>query len=475
MLLTAGAGVVLALAPAAPAQSARGLWESVGYGLLIEIDSITLRTFQTTSISCIPWWTAQRLDSESRPDESVFNRGDARIRITIGSSPDELLMREGPSISRVTLRRVRDRPQRCNETPANTPPTNYAIFWQTFAEQFALFEVYRTNWEAVDRKFRPRVTPSTTPEELFEILREMILPFHNAHTNIAAGAIQRRYLGYRSASEIGRRLQAGSTLTIGEILGLISEQDRRTREIIQSHYSDGPLRAYLNNQVWFGMLPGAIGYLRILAFSDYTPDGGYDKDAPALEAALNEILGDAGRMKGLIIDVRVNIGGSDPLCLAIASRLTDAKYFAYSKVTRSNQSGPLRFTDPQHIWVEPSQGAGYRGPVALLIGPDAISGGETFAMAVMGRKPSVTFIGENTQGVFSDVWGRKLPNGWTFGLPTELYLTADGKSFDSVGVAPHIRVPVYSETDLEGRRDGALERAIAVLGGPRAPRRPGKF
>jgi C-terminal processing protease CtpA/Prc len=99
----------------------------------------------------------------------------------------------------------------------------------------------------------------------------------------------------------------------------------------------------------------------------------------------------------------------------------------------------------------------------LLIGPDTLSGGEKFAMALMGRTPRVTFVGENTQGVFSDIWGRKLPNGWTFGLPTELYLTPDGKSFDARGVPPDIRVPVYPKDDLEKRRDGAVERAIQVL------------
>ena len=124
-------------------------------------------------------------------------------------------------------------------------------------------------------------------------------------------------------------------------------------------------------------------------------------------------------MKGLIIDVRINPAALVP-CLAVASRLTGTKYLAYSKVTRNNLSGPPSFNQPQPTWVDVSTLPGYRGKVVLLIGPDTLSGGETFAMALMGRKPHVEFVGENTQGVFSDVWGRKLPNGWTFGLPTEL-------------------------------------------------------
>ncbi len=51
-----------------------------------------------------------------------------------------------------------------------------------------------------------------------------------------------------------------------------------------------------------------------------------------------------------------------------------------------------------------------------LISPLTIGAGETFTQALMGRTPHVTCIGENTQGVFSDVLGRSLPNGWRFGL-----------------------------------------------------------
>src|SRR5262249_33225070 len=136
---------------------------------------------------------------------------------------------------------------------------------------------------------------------------------------------------------------------------------------------------------------------------------------------------------------------------------------AYSKVTRNSLNGPLRFTAPQRVWVEMSTAPGYRGKVVLLIGPDTISGGESFAMALMERDPRVTFVGENTQGVFSDVVGRKLPNGWTFGVPNEVYLTKTGKSFDRKGVSPDIHVAVSPKVDLQTSRDGALEKALEVL------------
>ncbi len=413
-------GLLSTLSRPVRAQSLEGFWQSDGYGLFVEIQGAKMTTFQTTSISCMQWWTAPRSDRGDTSTEAVFSRGDTDIRLSTGSSSDVLLMREGPSISYVSLRRLSGRPKTCGETLQDTPLNNYAVFWQTFAEQFALLPVYRIDWAAIDRKYRPKVTPTTSPEELFDILRAMILPFHNAHTNINAASIRRQYLGYRPVSEIGRRLQSTSSLSIDEILALFKQQAQRSKGIIETRYSVGPLRAYANGMIDFGMVKDSIGYLRILAFEGYTKDGSFEQGAAALEQALDEIFADAGRMKGLIIDVRVNTGGADPLALAIASRLAGAKYLAYSKVTRNNLSGPLHFTAPQPAWVDVSSRPGYRGGVVLLIGPETISGGETFAMALLGRTPRVTFVGENTQGVFSDVWGRKLPNGWTFGVPTEL-------------------------------------------------------
>src|SRR5919109_4157185 len=291
-VLVRAAGLIVllpTLARPVGAQSLDGFWESDGYGLLVEIQGPTMTTFQTTSISCVRWWTARRPDRSDTSSEAVFERGDADIRLTPGSSSDELLMHQGPSISSVRLRRARGQPKTCSQTLEDTPLNNYAVFWQTFAEQFALFPVYGIDWVAVDRKYRPRVMPSTTPEELFGILRAMILPYHNAHTNINAASIGRLYLGYRPVSEIGRTLQSTSSLSIDEVLALFSQQAQRSKAIIESRYSVGPLRPYANEKIDFGMLKDSIGYLRILAFEGYTKNGSFEQGAAVLQEALDGI------------------------------------------------------------------------------------------------------------------------------------------------------------------------------------------
>ena len=84
----------------------------------------------------------------------------------------------------------------------------------------------------------------------------------------------------------------------------------------------------------------------------------------------------------------------------------------------------------------------------LLTGVLSISAAETFTQALMHRTPKVTRVGENTQGVFSDVLVRSLPNGWRFGLPNERFIT-DGKTWDGPGIPPDVEVPVFAKADLD--------------------------
>jgi C-terminal processing protease CtpA/Prc len=166
----------------------------------------------------------------------------------------------------------------------------------------------------------------------------------------------------------------------------------------------------------------------------------------------------------MVIDVRINFGGADPYGLAIASRLATREYLAYTKEARADPVDRKKWTPGDAIVIRPSLRPGFRGPVAELMGPLTVSAGETFTQALMGRTPHVTRIGENTQGVFSDVLGRKLPNGWRFGLPNEVVRTPQGTTFDGPGIPPDIAVPVFADADVAAGRDPAMKKALEILG-----------
>ena len=194
--------------------------------------------------------------------------------------------------------------------------------------------------------------------------------------------------------------------------------------------------------------------------STASDDREFLRQVDTLETALDDIFRNSAKLTGLVIDVRINGGGSDVFGISIASRLATEEYLAYSKVARNDIHDPDHRIQPQPVIVHVSQRAGFRGPVVLLTSADSVSAAETFTMALLDRRPHVVRVGSNTQGVFSDVLGRSLLNGWTFGLPNEIYLTKDGKAF---GVPPDIEVPIFPTEDLASGRDSALDKALELL------------
>jgi C-terminal processing protease CtpA/Prc len=214
--------------------------------------------------------------------------------------------------------------------------------------------------------------------------------------------------------------------------------------------------------VQYGHVNDTTGYLRILSFEGYAPKGGFAAELRDLETALDTIFSDPN-LKALVIDVRINDGGSDPLGLAIASRLATSPYLAYIKKARLDPVDRTKWTEGDESWVRPSTRPGFRGPVVELISPRTISAGETFTQALMGRSPHITRIGENTQGVFSDVLERTLPNGWKFGLPNEVFLTTEGSAFDGPGIPPDIHLEVFAYTELAAGKDPGMAKALEIL------------
>jgi hypothetical protein len=321
------------------------------------------------------------------------------------------------------------------------------VFAQTWAEHYPFFAEKKTDWARTVAENRSRVSETTTPRQLFQILSGMIAPFEDAHSSINASSIQRQFFGSRSSPSF-----------------LNSAAEREEGWALVSPHLTGTLRTFCQGRVEFGMLGADVGYLRIRSFSGYSSDGSFENGLVALEAALDTAFANAGSWKGLVIDVRVNGGGSDAYGLAIARRLTATPYTAYAKQARSDPADPTKWTPEQPSVVQPSNRPSFHGPVVELIGIQSISAAETFTQALMNREPRITRVGETTQGVFSDVLSRTLPNGWRFGLANERFVT-NGKYYDHVGIAPDIPVESLTPAARATGRDAAIERALAFLHG----------
>jgi hypothetical protein len=193
----------------------------------------------------------------------------------------------------------------------NTPIDNFEVFTRTWAEQYISFDPKHADWEQVVAANREKVTATTSPKDLFDILAGMTEPFGDAHSCIHVHAPLKNFHGLRPGT---------------------NHMPKHALRVTERAYLKGPLRKFCQNQVQYGHVDDTTGYLQILSFSDYAK-GGFAAELRALEAALDTIFSDAS-LKALVIDVRKSDGGSDPLGLAIASRLATSPYLAYTKKAR---------------------------------------------------------------------------------------------------------------------------------------------
>ncbi|MGW5398473.1 S41 family peptidase [Streptomyces sp. NPDC003952] len=442
---TAGAGHP-STGPAGPV----GIWRLDGYGTVLRVESGRLQEYQVTGISCLPGASARRVPGSGSSAAFRYATEDGEV-LTVRPGSVHV---EGSVGDRAT-RRLTSLPERCREAPepgpAADPVATFDVFWQTFAENYPFFAAKGVDWNAVRASHRPRVHADTTEDELFAVFREMLAPLHDAHVHLSDG-------GDRFFGEV----RPGTVMPTLEL-------ETRVKAYIQEVALDGRApQEFAQGRISYADLPDGRGYLRLSGFGGYTRSGDFASESAELDRVLESVFTAerTARLRGLVIDLRINGGGSDELGLRLAARLTDRPYLAYAKRVRNDPDDASRFTRPQPLYVQPARGPRYTGPIAVLTGGSTVSAGETFTQALLERPGRTVRIGEPTQGVFSDVLGRTLPNGWELGLPNERFLTRTGRTFDGPGIPVDVTTPVFTEEEFATHHDAAFTAALRRL--PRA-------
>ncbi|MFB7473033.1 S41 family peptidase [Kitasatospora sp. NPDC056184] len=431
-----------------------GVWQADGYGTIVEVHGTAFTTYDVTRISCTPGFlSGTQVGAPGGGGAVRYGRpgkGFGELTVT-PRGRDRAVYKEDSSVGTKNLSRLPGGlPARCTRPAPQDALAVFDRFWATFEENYPFFAAKGIDWRARGAQARATITPQTGTTALAEIIKGLLEPLGDAHT----------FLGRKAAD-------GGYDLVFGGLRPGTEEPTDQVREQAGRAVAAqliAPEQPFGRGRLGVGELPGGIGYLRVSGFDEYVDDGSYQQQAAELDKALDLVLAHPGRLNGLVIDLRLNGGGSDELGLRIASRLTDRPYQAYRKVARNDPADPTAFTRPQPVTVRPAAGATrYTGPVALLTAGSTVSAGETFTQAMAGRGPQVTRIGENTQGVFSDVMLKPLSDDLLVGLPNEKFLTRDGSTFDGPGIPPDVRTPVFTAEELAGLKDSALTEARRLL------------
>ncbi|MBK3567340.1 S41 family peptidase [Streptomyces sp. MBT62] len=443
--LTLAAGIAVPAASAAD-RTTDGLWRMDGYGTVVAVGHGRYQEYQTTAVSCLKGDTAR----QTGPGTYTVD-GDV-VTVRSGKDGNHASVAVASSVGHRELVRISALPAACTRPTPKDPLTTFDVFWQSYEENYPFFAAKGIDWQAVRAQYRPLVHANTTRTELFDIFSRMVRPLYDAHVAVQDGD--------RVFAE-GRP----GTAVPDEELDAKVKKFIVTRDLAKAPYH----RDFANGRITYADLAGGdrLGYLRISGFDGYLPDedASYAAQLAELDRALNTVLTQqrSRHLHGLIIDLRINGGGSDALGIHIAQRLTDTPYIAYTKRARNNPTDPNGHTHPEPIPVLPAHAPRYTGPVALLTGGSTVSAGETFTQALIDRPGHTIRIGQPTQGVFSDVMERELPNGMTAWLPNEEYLTDSGRTFDGAGIPPQVTVPVFTKEEFAAGRDSGFDRAVAVL------------
>jgi hypothetical protein len=207
----------------------------------------------------------------------------------------------------------------------------------------------------------------------------------------------------------------------------------------------------LNSSVATGYFPEGIAYLLVKTWSR-------QRDAD-FEAIYPE-LAKWERVKGLIIDVRGNGGGTDRNSSALA-RCFLPQPVVYAKYLTRNASAPGGFNPPRDAALQPNaQGPKYHGPIAVLMGPCCMSSCENFLL-MMKQVPNCVLVGEKSYGASGNPQPYALSNGVTVYLSSWKGLLLDGTCFEGQGIAPDIQVRARP-ADFE-RQDPVIDAALRTL------------
>ena len=190
------------------------------------------------------------------------------------------------------------------------------------------------------------------------------------------------------------------------------------------------------------MLDDGIGYLQITEFDDVTIEQ-FNENFNSLKEQ---------GMKGLIIDLRGNPGGSVTTVCAVAEQLLPEGLIFYMEDKNGERT---EYT---------CKGADFDLPLVVLVNEYSASASEILSGAIKDAGIG-KLVGKKTygKGIVQNVIG--LEDGSAIKITIANYYTRNGNDIHLKGIEPDVEVELDSDAYLEDKTDTQLDKAIEVLKG----------
>ncbi|WP_198172972.1 S41 family peptidase [Hymenobacter ginkgonis] len=341
----------------------------------------------------------------------------------------------------------------------SAPELNFEVLWYTFEDNYAFFKLRHIDWHQAYRQYRPRIKSTTTPDSLYAVFSAMLTPFQDNHINVIVPGEKQ----FKSVKPSRFAQEFPTDNLRAQFWAMVDQTLARN--------GFGPLQAlgpaFHGQPLFRYAVSPRLAYLRFnRCFVDQDADN--KVDAVALGQLLDTLFPQFAKSQALLIDVRDNIGGNDEFGFEIAGRFTSQKVTALYKQTRKRGGGYDELEAPETWVIEPRGKTPYPGQVVLLTNDKTVSAGDVFAL-IMRQLPCTQLIGENTRGIYSDMYGFTLPNKWLISLSNQRYYDAKRVCYEGTGTPVDVLVK-NTRQDLVSGVDPVVTRALAALQKRPSPR-----
>jgi hypothetical protein len=294
--------------------------------------------------------------------------------------------------------------------------------WEAFDRDYAMFTLRPgVDWNASRARFRPLALASGTTEEFAGVCADMLRPLRDLHVWLTV---------------------AGDSVPVFDQPRAANSNPAAHERILGRLANPGRL-------VQWAVTTNKIGFLGIYGWSD-----------PGIPGRCDEALEDLRGTKALIVDARLNGGGSEDLALEVAGRFID-KPFVYAFDQQRNGPAHANLTGKNERVVQPRGPWRYDRPVILLIGQKCMSSTESF-VAMMSGDANLVTMGDHTCGSSGNPEIIQLPLEMTVSVPKWIDYLPDGSVLDERGFQP--KIPFAPKPGaFDGERDDLLTAALQRL------------
>ncbi len=440
--------------------SLNGNWEYLGFGRGMTFGDTIIKRYHMTSVGHVPL-------SDNTPKEFF----DYYTVDTLAA--DTILIRDGVKAFKL-FRTDTDFAKDVHANKAEDPRYNFEVLWHTFNEQYCYFTERNIDWDAMYQTYQPQVNSDTTPLELYLLFEKMLGEIGDGHISMDV------------PDELEEDYEKQLTATEGPMEEEVpAELEKQVKRQMIDRYVE-EVKEFNRGDFKWGRINEDIGYLQfsnMIGFAHYDISDSLStkefwnewwqklgeaknyhddtwKGTRYLMDSIAKTLGDA---EAIIVDLRFNGGGFDEVSVETLNHFAQERTDFCTKKARLGDG----YTEKQTMTLLPAEQL-FKGKLYVLISHETASAAE---LLTLGSKaiPNATLIGSTTEGVFSDVLHKKLPNGWTYGLSNLVYESMEGISYENVGIAPDVAMAYpkgskdfyeYLLTDLKDG-DDAIEYVIA--------------